>query len=244
MFFVPDEANRHLKHSMPGLLSTCNEGPNLNTSNFFVTLGGDLSRHDGKHTIFGEISENFELITQMSREPVDQTNRPYRNIRIKETRVLFDPFDDPPGFGGLICHFSPYRLVTEDDRIEDGRTLGGEQDHEEWLARLKARQNAEVLELLDDLPSPDAKPSENILFVCKLSSVTSEDGLTVFFSRFGKVRCVDLMRDKETGKSLGYGFVTFDTSKQTENAFMKSQGMILDGRPLIVDFSQSVRSKQ
>jgi peptidyl-prolyl cis-trans isomerase-like 4 len=98
MFFVPDEPMPHLKHSRPGLLSTCNEGPNLNTSNFLITLGGNLSRHDGKHTIFGNISENFEVVLEIAREPIDETGRPYRNIRITYTRILDDPFPDPPMF--------------------------------------------------------------------------------------------------------------------------------------------------
>jgi hypothetical protein len=122
-FFVPDEINGRLKHSKADLLSTCNEGPDRNTSNFFITLGGDLSQNDGKCTIFGEVSENFELILKIAGESVDQSNRPLRNIRIVKTEILYDPFDDPPGFSSLKTRFAPFPRVPEVERIEDDEEL-------------------------------------------------------------------------------------------------------------------------
>ena len=38
-----------------------------------------------------------------------------------------------------------------------------------------------------DLPEADAKPPDNVLFVCKLNPVTTEEDLEVIFSRFGKI---------------------------------------------------------
>lgn len=38
-----------------------------------------------------------------------------------------------------------------------------------------------------DLPDVEVKPPDNVLFVCKLNSVTSDDDLETIFSRFGNI---------------------------------------------------------
>jgi len=37
------------------------------------------------------------------------------------------------------------------------------------------------------LPDADVKPEDNVLFVCKLNPVTTEEDLEIIFSRFGKI---------------------------------------------------------
>jgi peptidyl-prolyl cis-trans isomerase-like 4 len=244
-FYVPNEINTSLTHSTAGLLSTCNEGPNLNNSNFFITLGGDLRRHDTKRSIFGEIAENFEIILRIATDPTDPTNRPLRNIRILKTEVLFDPFDDPPGFDALRSRFAPIERVPEIDRIEDDDIVP-EIDSEEYrrtVDELKARRNAAVLEMLGDIPSIDARPPDTTLFICKLNPITTAEGLKIFFSRFGDVNRVDLIRDKKTGGCLCYAFVVFEKAAQAENAFLRVQRAVIDGRIVLVDFCQSVRGR-
>ena len=49
------------------------------------------------------------------------------------------------------------------------------------------RAQATILEMIGDLPEADCAPPENVLFVCKLNPVTSDDDLEIIFSRFGKV---------------------------------------------------------
>jgi peptidyl-prolyl cis-trans isomerase-like 4 len=44
------------------------------------------------------------------------------------------------------------------------------------------------LEIVGDLPDAEMAPPENVLFVCKLNPVTSDDDLEIIFSRFGKVK--------------------------------------------------------
>lgn len=59
-------------------------------------------------------------------------------------------------------------------------------DHE-WLLQLRektARSNAVVLEMIGDLPDADMKPPENVLFVCKLNPVTTDDDLEIIFTRY------------------------------------------------------------
>ncbi|KAH0791203.1 peptidyl-prolyl cis-trans isomerase-like 4 [Histomonas meleagridis] len=239
--YIPDEISKKLTHSKAGILSTCNEGANKNTSDFFITLGSNLSRFDDKRSIFGEVSENFELIQGIAREAVDKENRPIRNIRILETRVLYDPFPDPPDLSSL--NFQPYERIKERDRLEDDEVIRdmSESQFQEEMSKIQARQNAQILELLGDIPDADQKPPDTSLFVCKLSPITTEDGLKIVFSRFGEVKRVDLIRDKVTGESLCYGFVDFEKASDAENAFLKMRRAIIDNRQVLVDFSQSLR---
>lgn len=39
-----------------------------------------------------------------------------------------------------------------------------------------------------DLPDEDVAPPENVLFVCKLNPVTTDEDLEVIFSRFGTIK--------------------------------------------------------
>ena len=49
------------------------------------------------------------------------------------------------------------------------------QEEEERARAEEAAQRAVVLEMVGDLPDADAKPPSNMLFVCKLNPVTTEE---------------------------------------------------------------------
>lgn len=64
---------------------------------FFITLSEELDYLDGKHTVFGEVAEGFEVLEKFNEVICDESSRPYQDIRISHTIVLDDPFDDPKG---------------------------------------------------------------------------------------------------------------------------------------------------
>lgn len=51
----------------------------------------------------------------------------------------------------------------------------------------EAKARATILEIIGDIPDAEIAPPENVLFVCKLNPVTTDDDLEIIFSRFGKI---------------------------------------------------------
>ena len=73
------------------------------------------------------------------------------------------------------------------------------------------------------------------LFVGGLSWGTTTDGLREAFEQFGEVTDAAVITDRETGRSRGFGFVTFSDSGDAEKAIDSMNGSDLDGRTLNVN---------
>ncbi|KAE9458431.1 hypothetical protein C3L33_09679, partial [Rhododendron williamsianum] len=213
--FFGDEIRLELKHTKMGTVAMASAGENLNASQFYITLRDDLDYLDGKHTVFGEVAEGLETLQRINEAYVDNKSRPYKNIRIKHTYILDDPFEDPAQLAELIPDSSPEGKpkdeVEEDVRLEDDWVPMDEQlsalELEEVLREKGAHSSAVVLESIGDIPDADIKPPDNVLFVCKLNPVTEDEDLHTIFSRFGTVTSAEVIRDYKTGDSLCYAFI-------------------------------------
>ncbi|CAI5770263.1 peptidyl-prolyl cis-trans isomerase-like 4 isoform X2 [Podarcis lilfordi] len=243
-FFETEKVPR-IKHKKRGTVSMVNNGSDQHGSQFLITTGDNLDYLNGVHTVFGEVTEGMDVLMKINEAFVDKDFVPYQDIRINHTVILDDPFDDPPGLA--IPDRSPEPTkeqldsgrIGADEEIDDfkGRSVD---EVEEILAEKEAKTKAILLEMVGDLPDADIKPPENVLFVCKLNPVTTDEDLEIIFSRFGQIKSCEVIRDWKTGESLCYAFIEFEKEEDCEKAYFKMDNVLIDDRRIHVDFSQSV----
>ena len=73
------------------------------------------------------------------------------------------------------------------------------------------------------------------IYVGNLSSETSEDDLREAFAAFGQVESVNLIKDRFTGESRGFGFVEMPSKDEAQKAIDEMDGTDLKGRALKVN---------
>jgi peptidyl-prolyl cis-trans isomerase B (cyclophilin B) len=76
-----DEINEH--KLVRGSLAMANAGPNTNGSQFFILTTGSAPWLDGKHTVFGEVSDGMETVDAIEALPTDTNDRPVEPPRIE-----------------------------------------------------------------------------------------------------------------------------------------------------------------
>ena len=78
----------------------------------------------------------------------------------------------------------------------------------------------------------------NKLFVGGISWNLDSEDLKEAFAEFGEVLSANIIKDRETQKSRGFGFVEFATVEDAAAAKEAMDGAELDGRVIKVDFAQ------
>nr|SVE81871.1 EOG090X04AR [Daphnia magna] len=73
------------------------------------------------------------------------------------------------------------------------------------------------------------------LYVGSLHFNITEDMLRSIFEPFGKIEHMQLMIDTETGRSKGYGFITFRNAEDAKKAMEQLNGFELAGRPMKIN---------
>ncbi|ORY39873.1 cyclophilin-like protein [Rhizoclosmatium globosum] len=249
-FFEPERSTK-LKHDSKGVVSfVCAQGrvgeeeKLLATSQFFFTLSESGAEYlNTQHAPFGRVVEGLEVLDALNAQLVDDDNRPFRDIRIKHTIILDDPFPDPPGLRCPSRSPSPPPQLLASARIAEDENLFPDVDPEVLEKEARDREAAAralTLEMIGDLPFAEIRPPENILFVCKLNPITRDEDLELIFSRFGEIRSCEIIRDKKTQDSLCYAFIDFEKKESAEEAYFKMDNVLIDDRRIHVDFSQSV----
>ena len=73
------------------------------------------------------------------------------------------------------------------------------------------------------------------LYVGNLSFNTSNQDLSDLFGKIGTVESANIIEDRETGRSRGFGFVEMSSQAEGEDAIAQLNGKEVDGRALKVN---------
>lgn len=81
------------------------------------------------------------------------------------------------------------------------------------------------------------------LFVGGLSYNTEVDAIRDLFAQAGEVLSANIIKDKFTNRSRGFGFVEMATEEQAAEAIKRFNGTQLDGRSIVVNESRPQEKK-
>ena len=85
-YTIPDEFHDELTHDSEGVLSMANSGPNTGGSQFFVTLAA-TAWLDGKHAVFGKVTEGIETVHTIGATPTGSGDRPLEPVVIETVSI-------------------------------------------------------------------------------------------------------------------------------------------------------------
>jgi cyclophilin family peptidyl-prolyl cis-trans isomerase len=84
-----DEFNEHKVQR--GALAMANAGPNTNGSQFFIVTTESAPWLDGKHTVFGRVTDGMDVVDAISEVPRDSRDKPHDDVVIEGVSVPGDP---------------------------------------------------------------------------------------------------------------------------------------------------------
>ena len=133
------------------------------------------------------------------------------------------------------------RKKDKQDRLQRNRVMRAQ--GREPIADAQPEQLPEVK--LEDVvirvaPQPRRNTTGPVkLFVGGLSWNTTADDLRAVFANFGSLEEATVLMDWGTGRSRGFGFVTFSKPEEAAVAAERMNGATLDGRSLKVNNAES-----
>ncbi len=76
------------------------------------------------------------------------------------------------------------------------------------------------------------------IYVGNLSFQTDSDALKAIFAEYGEVISAQVIADRDTGRSRGFGFVEMASAEEAEKAIAETNGQNVDGRQLNVNVAR------
>jgi len=133
----------------------------------------------------------------------------------------------PRGFG-FVTYSDPSAVdaVMKDTHTLDGRTVE--------IKRSIPRENMDLIK----------GPKTKKLFVGGLPPSVADEELKNYFTKYGNVVESQIMQDHSTGRSRGFGFVTFDSEQTVEDILTLGKTHEFDGKEVEIKKAEPKNSKQ
>jgi RNA recognition motif-containing protein len=82
------------------------------------------------------------------------------------------------------------------------------------------------------------------IYVGNLNYNLSEDELQGLFEEYGAVSSVKIIKDRETGRAKGFGFVEMEDDNEGQNAIDELDGVEVQGRALKVNMAKPQQKRR
>ena len=80
-----DEFNQH--KIVRGALAMANAGPNTNGSQFFIVTTDAAPWLDGKHTVFGRVTDGMDVVDEIEGTETDARDKPVNDVKIESVEL-------------------------------------------------------------------------------------------------------------------------------------------------------------
>uniref|UniRef100_A0A803QN38 RRM domain-containing protein n=1 Tax=Cannabis sativa TaxID=3483 RepID=A0A803QN38_CANSA len=132
-------------------------------------------------------------------------------------------------------HFRPFSSVYDGLELEDDTPNSDEEYPELEFAQVVVHNELKRPKV------PGSGGSAGRLYVGSLPYFINSTQLAEVFAEAGKVISVEVIHDKVTDKSRGFGFVTMETFEEAKEAIRKFDGSQVAGRTIKVNFPEVPR---
>jgi RNA recognition motif-containing protein len=79
------------------------------------------------------------------------------------------------------------------------------------------------------------------IYVGNLAFSTTSSSLRTLFAQYGEVSSAQVVEDRDSGRSRGFGFVEMPSAEEAQKAIAATDGQALDGRQLKVNLARPRR---
>ncbi|ODQ81471.1 hypothetical protein BABINDRAFT_159755 [Babjeviella inositovora NRRL Y-12698] len=138
---------------------------------------------------------------------------------VQSIKILFDK--NRPGFNYAFIEYDNTQAAEMAFQTLNGRVINNSEIKINWAFQSQQVKSSEAFNL----------------FVGDLSPEVDDDLLNKTFSKFGNLIQAHVMWDMQTGRSRGYGFVSFSESGDAEAALQTMQGEWISGRAIRLNWA-------